>query len=101
DDGNVPGDAERGGEVHTRLDHAADDAEGEGALGGHGVVAGQDDVLRRLRADHPWQEEGDDTGAELELGLAEGRVARAYGDIAGERHLERAGHARAVNRGDG
>src|SRR5688500_15347265 len=88
-DGDMPGDPERGGEVLARLDDAADDAEGEGALGVHSVVAGQDDVLRRLRADHPWQEEGDDTGAELELGFAEGRVARAYGDIAGERHLER------------
>ena len=82
-------------------DHAADDAEGERALGVHRVFAGQEDVLRRLRADHPRQEQRDDAGAELELGLAEGRVARANGDVAGERHLEGARHARAVDRGDG
>ena len=89
------------GEVLASGDDAADDAEGEGALGVQRVVAGEEDVLRRLRADHPGQEQRDDAGAELELGLAEDRVARAHGDVAGERHLERAGHARAVDGGDG
>src|SRR5207237_4737860 len=88
DDGNVPGDLEGGGEVFAIGDDARDDAESEGALGGEGVIAGEDDVLRGLGADHPGQQHGDDAGAELELGLAEGGVLRAHGKDARERHLD-------------
>src|SRR4051812_34089849 len=97
----MPSNGECGREMLAVGHYAADDAERERALGTERVVTGEEHVLRRLGPDHPGKEQRDDAGAELELGLAEDRVARAYGDVAGERHLEGARHARAVDGGDG
>src|SRR5437660_6967576 len=101
DDRNMSCDGERRREVLALRYDAAHDAQGERALGPEGGMARAQQVFRRLRADHPWQEQRDDAGAKLELGLAEYGVARAHRDIAGERHFERSRHAGAVNRGDG
>jgi hypothetical protein len=101
DGGDVPRRAHRRGEMLPVRHHAIDDAHVARLRRGDPVQAEQDDLLGALRPDDPRQDHGHDAGTELELRLAEHRVLRGDGDIAGHRELHAAREARAVHGGDG
>jgi hypothetical protein len=54
------------------------------------IGAGEQQLLRELRADDPRHEQRHDGGTESHLGLAEDGRAVGDGQVAGERELERA-----------
>ena len=69
--------------------------------GAHAVIAGEQQVLRRLRSGEPRQEQRDDAAAEFHFRLAEAAIVRGDREVAGEGELHRAAEAVAVDGGDG
>ncbi len=85
----------------VRRYHSVDDPQPQSVRSGHLIVAGQQQLLRRLRPGDPGQQHGDNAGAKAHLRLAELGALRRYGNVAGQRQFERASQAVAMHRGDG
>jgi hypothetical protein len=81
--------------------HPVDHPDPQRLIGRDAVRAGQDDLFGNLGADKPGQDHDDNTGTELQFGLAEHRRVRRDRQVAGQRQFARPREAVAIDRRDG